>query len=155
VLRTEFSEEQDLYQRHWRAQAQFSLAGVLAEEIVEGPDAVSFGSADDITRATLTVLRAVESGLVAEFGTISPNQFEGGISSYEYNEHGSEAMRAELWQVVRAELDRLRDATRTLLATQRAAIDVVADRLFIAGVLSGDALIAVLRESGATEGSLV
>jgi cell division protease FtsH len=150
-LRTEWDESTNVSGHRWREMVRLSLAGLVAEEIVSGPDASAFGSERDLAHATGIVLRAAESGLLKRFGLVSADQMESGAKEESYEPRGSVAMRDALWEAVREEIDRQTVATRIVLEKNRAAIEKLATSLLAAGSLSGDGLIQALRAAGATE----
>jgi ATP-dependent Zn protease len=150
-LRTEWGEESGWRTREWRQEAQLSLAGIVAEELILTDGLASFGSERDIATATDIVLRAHAAGLVGGFGRVATERVERGPDPESYDERGSEAMRSALWESVRSEVSAAETACREVLAAQRDAIERLADALDSAGSLSGARLVTALVEGGATE----
>lgn len=153
-LRREWTEAHDLHGRRWRLRTQLYLAGVVAEELVNGPDDVTFGSQQDLTEATGLILRASEHGILDWASLASPSRMEQGPDPDAYELRGSHRMRDALWASVSHELDLARTACRAALARHRSAIESVADRVLDQGTLSGPALVAALRATGVPEGSV-
>jgi cell division protease FtsH len=150
-LRREWSDGSDLTGHRWRDEVRLALAGLVAERVVEGPDGATLGSHHDVADATGLVLRAAEHGLLSRLGPVSTDRVERGPDGEAYEPRGSEAMRAELWSIVRDELRHLESETQEILARERDAIIRLADALLAAGTLSGAGLLDALRHSGATE----
>jgi ATP-dependent Zn protease len=150
-LRTEWGEESGWRTREWRQEAQLSLAGIVAEELLLPDGQASFGSERDIAIATDIVLRAHAAGLVTAFGRVATERVERGPDPESYDQRGSEAMRGALWESVRAEVSQAESACREVLARQRGAIEGVATALDAAGSLSGDRLVSALVNAGAAE----
>lgn len=150
-LRTEWGEESGWRTREWRQEAQLSLAGIVAEELVLPAGQASFGSDRDIATATDIVLRAHAAGLVPSFGRVSTERVERGPDPESYDQRGSEAMRAALWESIRNEMRAAEASCRSVLEPQVAAIEAVARALDAAGGLSGHRLLEVLAAAGASE----
>jgi ATP-dependent Zn protease len=150
-LRTEWGEESGWRTREWRQEAQLSLAGIVAEELLLPDGQASFGSERDIAIATDIVLRAHAAGLVTTFGRVATERVERGPDPESYDQRGSEAMRGALWESVRAEVSQAESACREVLSRQRGAIEGVATALDAAGSLSGDRLVSALVNAGAAE----
>jgi cell division protease FtsH len=150
-LRTEWANENEWRGRRWRLGVQMSLAGLVAEELVDPGEGLSFGSETDIANATDLVQRALDAGLVAGFGRISTHRLEKGPDPDSYDERGSEVMRASIWTSVRAEIELAETACRAVLAPQVKALDALAVILLEAGSLSGASLVEALRRVGAQE----
>lgn len=150
-LRTEWGEESGWRTREWRQEAQLSLAGIVAEELILSDGQASFGSEEDLATATDIVLRAHAAGLVPAFGRVSTERVERGPDPESYDARGSEAMREALWVSVRNEIQVAEAACRVVLESQRDVINALATALDAAGSLSGARLVAALIESGAKE----
>ena len=83
-----------------RERVAWSVAGLVAEEIVFGPTATSIGSGSDLSQATHLVRRLVTSlGAAATLGAVDVSVVEFG----HHSDHGSESMRASVWEAIRAE----------------------------------------------------
>lgn len=150
-LRTEWGEESGWRTREWRQEAQLSLAGIVAEELILTDGQASFGSERDIATATDIVLRAHAAGLVMNFGRVAAERVERGPDPESFDQRGSEAMRCALWESVRAEVSAAESACHAVLVSQRQAIERVAAALDATGSLSGARLIAALVDAGAVE----
>jgi cell division protease FtsH len=150
-LRTEWNEETGWHGRQWRQEVQFSLAGIMAEELIVPRGMPSFGSEADIAGATDTVLRAHAAGLVPSFGRISTERVERGPEEDPYSLRGSNEMRLALWKSVQAAIAEAEEACRDVLVQQKPSIERVAAALEGAGSLSGQRLVDTLVASGATE----
>lgn len=128
-----------------RQAAGVALAGMVAEELILGPDKVSGGCSADLTRAT-RLLRALAADLGANpsVGPIDVDAMEGGVSS----DRGSEAMRSLLWRSLSGETAAMLDEVRTDLRSQQEAILGLAQRLLAAEgqTLSGPELTEALTE---------
>ncbi len=113
VLLDAWADEGQLDRRRIRESAGMGLAGMVAEELVYGEEGVSAGCVGDLTRAT-RVLRhlAVDLGGTPAIGPVDLDVLEHGSAS----DRGAEAMRAGLWETVRAEAAAQLAATRALLA---------------------------------------
>lgn len=150
-IRTEWTEETGWSGRQWRQQAQLSLAGILAEEVVVPGGVPSVGSQSDIAHATDIVLRAHAAGLVPKFGRVSTEQVEQGPDPDAYDLRGSESMREQLWTSVRAEVAAAEASCREVLLANIDAIQRFATTLEARGSLSGKRLVHALRDAGALE----
>jgi ATP-dependent Zn protease len=152
-LRTEWGEESGWRTREWRQEAQLSLAGIVAEDLVLPGGHASFGSEKDIATATDIVLRAHAAGLVSGFGRVSTERIERGPDPDSYDQRGSESMRSALWESVRSEMRAAEAACRAVLEPQGSAIESVARALDAAGSLSGLRLVEALVAADAMEAS--
>ncbi len=150
-LRTEWAEANEWRGQRWRLGVQMSLAGLIAEELVDPTDGPTFGSESDIAHATDLVQRAHAAGLVPGFGRVSTERLERGSDPDSYDERGSDAMRTALWTSVRSELETAEVACRSVLAPQVPAIGALAAILVTSGGLVGKELIEALRTVGARE----
>ncbi len=150
-LRTEWTDAHAWRGQGWRLGVQMSLAGVIAEELLDPAGGPSFGSGSDIAHATNLVQQALGAGLVPGFGRVSTERLERGADPDSFDERGSEAMRSAIWTAVRAELEAADVACREVLGSQSDAIGALASILVKAGGLSGPELIDALRTVGAVE----
>jgi cell division protease FtsH len=147
----EWTESSGWQTREWREATALSLAGIVAEELVSPGAGPTFGSEQDIAKATDIALRAHAAGLVSSFGRISTERVERGHDPDSYDERGSEAMREGLWKSVRKEVAAAEVACRAVLKPQIEAIEQLATALDAAGTLSGRQLVEAVRSAGARE----
>ncbi len=151
-LDAEWTQASGWESQAWREVAALSLAGIVAEEVAAQEDVgPTFGSEQDIARATDIVLRAHAGGLVPAFGRVSTERVERGHQPDSYDERGSQAMRDALWVSVRHEVDAAEESCRGVLAPQAEAIRALATTLESAGTLSGPRLVDAVRSAGALE----
>jgi ATP-dependent Zn protease len=150
-LTSEWNEETGWRSRQWRQEVQFSLAGIIAEELIVPGGMPSFGSEYDIAGATDIILRAHAAGLVPSFGRVSTERVERGAEADPYDLRGSEGMRMALWTSIKAEMAEAEMVSRAILAEHVAPITRLAALLEAAGTLSGARLADALVDSGAPE----
>jgi cell division protease FtsH len=130
-----------------RQAAGVALAGMVAEELILGPDQVSGGCSADLTKATqLLRTLAMDLGASPIVGPIDIDAVESGYNS----DRGSEAMRSMVWHALSGESAAQLDEVRATLRARRDAILALAERLLAADdrTLSGPELHAVLDELG-------
>lgn len=133
--------------RTMREAASVALAGMVAEELLLGPDHVSGGCSADLTKATkLLRTLAVDLGASPIVGPIDIDAVEAGYNS----DRGSEAMRSLIWHALSGETAAQLDEVRATLRSRQDSILALAERLLEADdrTLSGPDLHSVLGELG-------
>lgn len=130
-----------------REAAGVALAGMVAEELIYGPDYVSGGCSSDLNRATrLLRTLAMDLGASPIVGPVDIEAVETGFSS----DRGSEAMRSLVWHALSGEMAAKLDEIRATLRSRQDAILALAERLLDADdqTLSGPDLHAALAAIG-------
>lgn len=128
-----------------RELAGFAFAGLMGEELVQGPEHVTMGCADDVAKATELLVSLLGGvGASEAIGPVDVDGFELGNDS----DRGSEQMRALLYSEVSANAQAVRAHVRDVLSSRTAAIEALAERLLVAKdqTLSGNLLTAVLAD---------
>ncbi len=154
--RTDFADawrrEGLLDRRRVREHAAIALAGLAGEELLYGADGVGVGVTGDVSRATKALRRLAGDVAGSErLGPVDADGLESGVRS----DRGSEPMRADLYDAVRAEAAAALALARDLLAGREAAVLAFADRLLAAdeGTLSGPELAAAYEAAGLPDGA--
>ena len=133
-----------------RERAAWSVAGMVAEELVYGPTATSTGSGSDLREATDLLRRLVANlGGSSTIGPVDVSVLERG----EESDRGSELMRSMVWAEARAEAIAAFGAALEVLAPRAAQLESFADMLITAedGTLSGVDLQDALRALGGAQ----
>jgi ATP-dependent Zn protease len=120
------------------AGAVVALGGLAAEELLcENP---TLGSVPDVREATELLIRRIEAGVDPEFTPVSRKAWNPAF--------GVGPIDPLMAPRVLAALSAARDQARSIVASQGAAIEVFAQELLRASILTGDALAAARAKAG-------
>jgi cell division protease FtsH len=137
-------EQLDLDCKLIRDRVAWSVAGMVAEELVYGPTATSVGSGSDLREATELLQRLVtQLGGSGTVGPVDTSVLERGDNS----DRGSDAMRTMVWADVHNEAIAAMTAALEVLAPRVGQLEAFADLLIAAEdlTLSGADLEQALR----------